>query len=202
MKNPNVVRFVGLGVVIIMLVAFGIFFFSSSKKSDPVPLQQNVPVETKKSPSLTTKTYVDDAGFQFDYPDDLTVAKKDNTSSVTYSSLEIVSKEVSGSMFFLVEDTKAKSVDELVEKNTTTKEAALGSLEAIEVTGGDKTTLFAIDQGILFQVTLYRATDKSYWDGVYQTIISSFSFVAPAASSQSSSDSDNNDVVQEEDIIE
>lgn len=199
MKKPVFIRLL-ITVVIVIIIAVGIFLLTRKDLSSAP--QQQVKTAEEKVPSQTTKTHIDEAGFQFDYPDDLTVVKKESASSAAYSSLEITSKEVVGSMTFLVEDTKVKSVNELIQKNIATKEAVLGSLKAIETTDGSKTTLLAIDQGIIFRLDLSSKEERQYWQSVYNTVLTSFSFVAPQAASDSSGSSGGEDVILEEEVIE
>lgn len=200
MKNPVFVRsLIAVGIAVIIVA--GAFLIVRKDDSSSVP-QPQIKTAEEKVPSKTTKTYTEEAGFSFNYPDDLTVAKKESTNSAVYSSLEIISKEVAGSMTFLIEDTKFKSVDELIKKNIATKEAMLGSLKAIETTYGNKTTLLAVDQGILFRADLDRATNKSYWDSIYQTFLSGFSFANTQSSSVSEDSYGGEEVVLEEDVIE
>ncbi len=209
MKNPNVVRFVGLGVVIV-LVASGVFFFSSSKKPEPSPLQQNISVETKKMPSLTTKTYIDDAGFQFDYPDDLIVAKKESTNSAVYTDISVSSQKVAGKLSFVIEDTKLTTLDDWVSKNivgTTSveKSVSLSNIQAKVITQNDKTIIVAIDQKVLFKLEVSPEGENDYWNSAFSTVLSNFSFSAPQAAAVSSDiggSSGEEDVVLEEDIIE
>lgn len=209
MKNPNALRYGGLGVVI-LLIAFGVFFFSSSKKQEQVtPSLQTVPVEAKKVPSQTTKTYTDDVGFQFDYPDDLIVTKKESTSSASYANLEIESKAVSGAIKFAVEDTKVKSLDEWFSKalfpaveGLKIKETKLGAITAREIIIGDKITTVALDQGIIFKLDVIPGQEKQYWLNVYNTFLSSFSFVVPQSTSSSTGSNVGEDIILEEEVIE
>lgn len=209
MKNPNVLRFAGLGVVV-LFVAFGVFFFSSSKKQVPVPVQQNVTVETKKMPSLTTKTYTDDVGFQFDYPDDLIVEKKESTNSAVYTDVRVISKTAAGSLSFLVEDTKEKTIDDWMNKNIISSSSAekavtLGNIQAKVITQNDMTIIVAIDQKVLFKLEVRPEKENDYWNAAFATVLSSFSFFTPQAATASSNAEVNiggDDVVIEEDVIE
>lgn len=210
MKNPNVLRYGGLAILVIV-VAFGVFFFSSSGKQETVTQNQAAPVETKKLPSQATKTFThEDASFQFDYPEDAVVEKKESTSSAVYANVGITSNQASGNMSFIIEDTKAKTVDDWIKKNLNStalaeKSVTLGTMEAREITQDSKIIVVAIDQGVLFKLEVMPVNDKDYWDSVYNTVRSTFSIIssksaAPAESSNVGVASD--DVVVEEDIVE
>ncbi len=211
MKNPNVLRFVGLGFVV-LLVALGIFFVSLVKKQEQVPLKQNISIEAEKVPSLTTKTYADDSGFTFIYPDDITVSKKESTDSAMYASLIATSSAVPGELTLQVADTKIASIDAWIDKNfqgasLVKKETAFGNMSGREVSLENATTVAAIYQGILFRLDsiLQDKKDASYWQKVNQIILSDFSFVAPQAATATSSDaasSGGDDVVVEEDSVQ
>lgn len=210
MKNPNVLRLAGFGIVV-LFIAFGVFYFSFSKKQDVVaPVLQTVPVEVKKMPSLTTKTYVDDAGFQFDYPDDLIVTKKESTNSAVYTEIAVTSKTVAGNLSFVVEDTKEKTIDDWMNKNiigssSAEKAVTLGNIQAKVITQNDKTIIVAIDQKILFKLEVMPEKENEYWNAAFATVLSSFSFSAPQTAPAASVDTSSvsaDDVVVEEDIIE
>lgn len=209
MKNPNVLRYGGLAILVIV-VAFGVFFFSSVKKQEPAPIKQTAVVETKIAPSITTKTYVDDAGFQFDYPDDLIVAKKESTSSAVYTSVEVSSQKVAGRLSFVVEDTKSLNVDDWIAKNITgttleEKSVTLGNIQAKIITQNDKTIIVAIDQKVLFKLEVSPEKENEYWNTAFATVLSSFSFSAPQTAPAASVDTSSvsaDDVVVEEDIVE
>lgn len=200
MKNPVFWR--SLFVVGIAIIIVGVFLLTRQKSSSRAPIDQQAQTTVEeKVPSQTTKTYTDEAGFSFDYPDDVTVSKKESTSSAVYSSLEITSEGVPGSMAFLIEDTKVKFVNELLQNNITTKETTLGNLKATETEDAVKTVLLAIDQGILFKLEINPDKNKSYWDSVYKIVLSSFSFVAPKSATSDSLES-GEEIILEEDVIE
>lgn len=207
MKNPNVLRYGGLGIAI-LLVAFGVFFFSSSKKQESSPVQQNIAVETKKMPSQTTKTYTDDVGFKFNYPDDLIVEKKVSTNSAVYTEVAVSSKTVKGNLSFIVEDTKEKTIDDWIVKNiigtpSAEKFLPLGNIQAKVITQNNKTIIVAIDQKVLFKLEVSPEKENEYWNTAFATVLSNFSFFTPqAAASADTSSASADDVVIEEDVVE
>lgn len=211
MKDPKILRLAGFGILV-LLIAFGVFYFSFSKKQEvTAPVLQTVSVEAKKMPSITTKTYIDDVGFQFDYPDDLNVVKKESTNSAVYTDVGVSSKTVAGSLSFIVEDTKEKKVDDWIGKNINStasaeKAVTLGNIQANVITQNDKTIIVAIDQGVLFKLEVTPEGESDYWNAAFATVLSNFSFSAPQAatsvSSGTSGSSGGEDVVVEEDIIE
>lgn len=208
MKKP--VLFGSLAIVVLIITIVAVFFFLQ-KRNAPLGSEQKQEVVEKVEniPSKTTKKYTDEAGFQFDYPDDLTLSKKESTSSAVYSEVAASSQKVAGSLSFIVEDTKTKTPGEWITKNlsasaSATKEVKLGNLVAKEIMVTGKIVTVAIDQGILFRFDVMPEKDLSYWQSVYNTILSSFSFVAQQNTSVSSgtSDAGESDVSVEEDTIE
>ncbi len=207
MKNP--IFFRSFGVVLLIAIIVGIWFFFSQPKNTSSEKQQQSKVQKETVPSATIKTHIDEAGFQFNYPDDLTFNKKESTSSAVYADIELTSNQVPGILTFRVEDTKEKTIDAWVKKNissaspSATKEVTLGSLPAKQMDMSDTIVTIAIDQGIFFRLEIMPKKEKNYWESVYNTLLSGFSFVAPQAPASSGESSvSGDDVVLEEEIIE
>lgn len=163
-----------------------------------VDSQKENSITTEKVPSKTTKTYTDDSGFSFDYPDDVVVNKKDVNES-TYANLELTSPQAVGNITFTVEDTTLKSAT----SEATAKDVSLGSLLAKEFTSNEKIETVALDQGILFRLEVAFGKEKTYWLDVYNTIVSSFAFVLPPSSAGDvGSSTEGDEVILEEEIVE
>lgn len=200
-------------IIIVVVILFvvgvigGILFFN--KPNEPVVSsgeENSTPtVIVIKTPSETLKEYTDPSGFIFSYPDDLTFNIKKITDTSVYSSGELVSKDSNGSITFVVADSKIKSFAEWKKQNVATesavKETTLGTLAANAVTSDKGITLLAFDQGVLFSFEIIFGNEKDYWTKAYNTIISSYAFSAPAASSNTStsvsSDAGSDDVILE-----
>lgn len=205
MKKPIFLR--SLGIVVLIAIVIGGFLLLQQRNSSLDQEQQQEIVAVEKVPSQTTKTYTDEAGFQFDYPDDLIVNKKESTNSAIYSNIELTSRQAAGSLAFLVEDTKEKTIDLWVKKNisltpSATKEVSLGSLSAEEIIINGNFLTVAIDQGILFRLDVSSQEENKYWQSVYNTVLFSFSFAAPESVAAPESSGGGEEVILEEDVIE
>lgn len=209
MKNPVFARTLILIGAAIFIIAVGVFLLTRNSSSPSSMVQPQIKIATEKIPSQTTKSYTDDTGFSFDYPDDLVVVKKESTSSASYSNIELTSKAVSGAIRFAVEDTKEKTISNWFTKNiasgAATKDIKLGKLDAKEFTDKNITTA-VIDQGILFRLDVMPEQEAKYWQNAYKAILSSFSFTNPQSANSSSSSNDvsggEEDIITEEDTIE
>lgn len=203
-KNPI---FLWIGVaILVIVVGTGAIFVLPRKTSSPVPPHPTNVQVSEKIPSKTTKTYTDESGFSFQYPDDLIIQKKESADPSVYSSLEVTSKTVSGNILIRVEDTKETNLDKWFGKQVNSarlvlKDTKLGDLPAKQFTFDERIMVAAIDQGILFRVEGVSQKEKLYWPEVYRVLLASFSFVA-TQTSQAASDSSGDDVILEEEVIE
>ncbi len=208
MKNKVFIRSIGLVVFLIVVIGIGAFLLQKrNAASESAQQKQDVVKEVEKIPSATTKTYSDESGFTFVYPNDVVVSKKENTDSATYANIEITSNVAPGTITLRVEDTKVKSVEEWTAKNisatqSASKDIKLGNLSAREITSNNKIVSLALDQGILFRLEVIPDKEKSYWMSVYNTILSSFSFAMPQAAAPASNSGGGDDVSVEEDVVE
>ena len=192
------------------MVAGVVFYILQPKKPiSPISSKQienNNITTSEKQPSKTLKDYTDSAGFSFKYPEDVKVKTLDTSDSATYSSLDITSLEVKGSMSLKVLDTKLGSIDEWFLENklaaSTKKEIKIGEILGKEINANNKIIAAGLDQGILFTIEVDPQNQK-YWTNVYNTMLSSFNFV-PAQSQVKSSapDTSSSDVTLEEDTVQ
>lgn len=196
-------------IIIVLTIIAGFYILNSGEKTpSAVSNTSQTLVASEKEPSKTLKEYSDDAGFSFQYPEDVLISKKDVTNDVTaYADLDISSSQAKGRISLKVLDTKLKAVDEwfLENKLIAAKEIKIGEISGRQANMNNKTTAAALDQGVLFVIEVDSQNQK-YWQNVYATILSSFNFVsqqAPSAqSSDSSSDSSSDDIVLEEETVE
>ena len=133
------------------------------------------------------------------------MSKIEVKDSITYSSLELTSREAKGKILIKVTDTKLKSTDEWFAKEGlkgSIKEIEVGEISGKEINMNNKIIAAALDQNILFTIEV-DTQDGRYWQSVYNTILSSFSFVSQEESAQTQESlDDSNDAVLEEEIIE
>lgn len=179
-----------LSAVFAGLLVLGAVFFLNWKPESKPGQQLNLSIPNKEnSPSETFIEYTDPAGFEFAYPDNLSIEKSDSEDPNTYADLQIFSRDVNGSIKLRIEDTKFKSLDEWIKSNVsgsvTPAEKKLGNLKALEIRTGDRLMLGAIDQKVLFTIEVPLVEEK-FWMKVYEKILSDFTFVSPEAENSSS----------------
>ena len=194
------------------VIIFGLTFLFN--KNSPETVKTQAIVEKKElAPSITTKTHLDESGFQFDYPDDLSVVRKEASSSAIYSNLSLVSELSSGEINFLVSDTKNKTINEYISKNISTQSAEtaedvmFGDLSGKKIVLPGQIILAVIDKGVLFRLDGILKNDKNYWEKSLDTIVASFSFVQEAPVSNQNVSlpnefSSEEDVILEEEYVE
>lgn len=190
-------------LIVLPVFLFGIgiavyYFLSSSKTKPTSPLSQKQTVNKLVLPSKETKTYTDDSGFTFSYPNDLVISKTKTTDDATYAALSITSAKTKGMLSFKAISTDAKTADDWTLKNSSgsasVSDAKLGDFQSKMLQANDKTTLVAIDQGVLFLIELSPKTEKEYWKQVLKTITESFSITQPTTSLGNSSPSSDSDI--------
>lgn len=140
----------------------------------------------KTTPSETYIEYTDPAGFNFSYPDNLSISKAEIEDPSTYTDLEIFSKDVNGSLNLKIADSNFASLDDWLKANqippsTLTKEANLGDLKALEVKTADRLLLGSLDEGVLFTIEL-PLIEEDFWMKVYNRLLTAFTFVSPYSS--------------------
>lgn len=196
-------------LAVLSMTSIIVFFLIQNQETSvisPSQTQKQI-VKTANVPSQTLKEYTDASGFNFEYPKDVEI-KQNKTGDTTYADLEITSKNATGSMSLKVVDSKLSSLSEWTKNQNRdsqkVQDATLGTLKAQEI----KTTSFvktaALDQGILFTIETDFNNEKDYWESVYKTVLSSFSFAPVQNTSFQSGNSsqDSNDVALESEEVE
>lgn len=195
-------------VIVVTTIIADFYILNSGKTTSSVsPNTNQTLIASEKQPSKTLNEYSDNAGFSFQYPNDVQVSKKNTNDSATYSSLELTSNQAKGKILIKIEDTKLKSFDDWLAQD----KALLGNIKEIkigEIPGGqlqvdNKIIAAAINQNILFVIEVDTQNQK-YWQSVYGTILSSFNFVSQEGNIpiEVQSWDDSGDAVLEEDIVE
>lgn len=159
-------------------------------------------------PSQTFIEYSDPAGFEFAYPDNLSIEKTKSEDVNTYANLQLFSKDVNGSLTLKIKDSKFDTLDEWIKaekipSTNTPKEVNLGTLKAREIKTADRLLLGALDQGILFTIEL-PLIEQDFWMKVYDKVLTDFTFTSPAENnSQEVSNSASEDITFEgEEVVE
>lgn len=183
MMNKKIVAALSL----VLIVAGALFFSKGSKNQLSSPLI-NQPKEI--IPSETLIEYTDPAGFAFVYPDNLSLKKNEEIDDSTYASLQLSSKDVSGSLNLEISDSKFVSIDDWLKLNQGSKrEVKLGNLKALEVKLTDRLLLGALDQGVLFTIEM-PLVEEDFWMKVYNQILTEFSFAPPSKENVGTSSDD------------
>lgn len=172
---------------VLILAVIGVYLLFINKKASLIsPVAQLTQQTTKQNiPSETLTQYSDPSGFTFEYPDDLSINKKETEDDSVYADLQLSSKEVNGSLSLLITDSKFTTLDQWVKSvakaGQSIKEAKLGNLKASEIKLDDRLILGALDQGILFTVEMPLVEEK-FWSKVYEKVLISFAFFSPSSS--------------------
>lgn len=187
---------------------------SSSKKQGAVSpivkegtLSKNSASNTNSllKPSQKTKEYTDPSGFKFNYPEDVTVEKKETKDNNIYSKLQISSLKTQGKIDISVEKSNLTQVAGWFKNNlniptsSEIKKTKLAELEARQFETKDQLTTLALDQGALFKIIVNIDKNKDFWLNVNEKIISTFSFVNPEVNKTISTP--NNDAANSEDVV-
>jgi len=173
---------VGLIIVVIQL------FFRQQKNTLTTPNPKQIVNNIAVSPSKTSKTYSDPAGFSFNYPDNLSLTNNEAESPTTYADIKLISKDVVGSLDLKISDTNFTKAEDWLGANNisqTPKEVKLGKLKAVEIITDNKLLLGAIDQGVLFTIEVSFEERGDFWKTVYNIVLTDFSFVQPESTAQS-----------------
>lgn len=203
-KNKAII----VSVVIVVVTIIAAFYILNSKKTiSPVSSNTNQTlVASERQPSKTLKEYSDDAGFTFQYPNDVQIGKIEIENSITYSNLEFTSNQIKGKILIKIADTKLESVDDWFTKQAVKgniKEIKIGGISGGELQMDNKILAAAINQSILFTIEVETQNQK-YWQSVYETILTSFNFVSEKENTLTEAQSLDNlgDAVLEEEIVE
>lgn len=196
--NKKRVALIGL-IAFLIIGIIMLFVFISRQQNEKTASQTTSPTPSPAeiSPSTQTKQYQDAAGFEFSYPDDITVETQENESKTVYSDLKLISSEVSGNTTILVEETKSKTIQDFFKKNNIATDEATIASDSVKLAEKDATNVskentietYLIDEGIIFEIktTWDDEADATYWKTIHEKIISTFAFVAPEETTTESS---------------
>jgi len=168
-----IVAIIGLIIGIVVLLVI-----SSQQPSQKKTEAKIVPTTTQKTkPDLK---YSDESGYEFTYPQDLSIKPNDTLSDTQYSELDITSTKRKGNININVETPTLTNFTEWEDENkidikiNPPKELKMADLSAQQYLVNKKTVTIAFDQGIIFTLTLDPADNPAYWITNYNKIISSF----------------------------
>lgn len=161
-------------------------------------------------PQPSLNTYTDPSGFIFQYPTSLTVFPATPLTNSYYANVEATASGKPGKATLIIESTIVKSIADFKRSNSQipkiTIQTKLADLDAIEFDNDKTHTTMAIDQGTLITIITPLA-DKSFWDPIHKSIVSTFKFsqpsVAPASTRSSDGGGGGDDMIFEgEEVVE
>ncbi len=195
MKNRKVLIAIILGI---LFGGTGAGVFLADKQNNKQALST---VFAPTTSPVEMATWNDQAGFQFQYPKDLSVNKHDEDTD-NYAHIELTKKDHPGKLIIWAKDTNAQDVTAWVKtekrfSSASILDTTLGGLPAkkILLTSPEKMLIVgAISDSIVFTI---EATLEygSYWSNVHNTIVSSFMV---KESVPSSSESALEEIIEEE----
>ena len=196
-------------IVVSIFIAAGIFIFKPNSNKGSLPALGSEQQGLDFLPSETLKTHIDEAGFSFNYPDNLSLINNEPKDTSTYADLKLSAKEINGSLALKISDSKLTSIDEWVKANNTSskppKLVSLGNLNVTEIETENGLLLAGVDQGVLFTIATNYGDHKDLWKEVTGIILKDFAFVSPAketAPSQDISSSPDDIVFEGEEVVE
>ncbi len=200
--------------VIGILIALSIFVLvknSNTIRKSVSPISEKKPIPSPTPTDKNLLTFTDPSGFEFHYPKELSVKKKDLLNARLYSSLELSSTGSAETITIQGEESSLNTIDDWFKGTNKTsvfgeiKKIKLADLDARQFQANNSKTTIALDQGVLFTLTT-NAKKESVLLKTYDTVIKSFKFIQPSPAIQNSSSTssgDSSDVVDEgEEIIE
>lgn len=202
--NRKVILMIGAVLLGAIVTGTGFFLYQNqTQKSDTsLPPAQEVVVVKPKTPSKTTKTYEDESGFSFAYPDNVDLKTQEITDESTYADITLTAKDVTGSIRISLTDTKLKTSADYF-KSLALTDAKIGDLSGKQRKDADSMSIAAIDQGVLFLIDATLEKDESYWTQVLPIITQSFVFQKQAAPASSGSSGSSSDIIFEgEEVVE
>ncbi|MFH0864156.1 MAG: hypothetical protein V1858_03655 [Candidatus Gottesmanbacteria bacterium] len=204
-KKKLIIAVIGLGILLI--ISFSYIFFKKIKTNDKALTLSVNPSETK----ISLKTFNDETGFQFQYPEDLLINDVSGDDQNIYSALEISSSDKDNKMIIRITDTDIALVDEWLKTKEGSgagpkREISIATMSGkqIQFKNPNRLVSLVINDGIMyfFESPLDEA---GYWNKIHNIITSSFSIVEVEESVDSSTESTSNDegiLTEEEEVIE
>ena len=183
-------------IIISALLISGIVFVILTQKTKN-PALNNLVYPTKTAPpQVRLKTYANDSGFSFKYPESFTLSEKEASDESTYAWVELTNPKNKDVISIKLEDSDLKKIDDWF--TTSKKKDIKGEIKKIKLADlegrqfankENQITTLALDEGGVLISILSNSSS------VHQQIVSSFIFTQ---SSQTTTDTSN---TSEEDII-
>ena len=183
-------------IIISGLLISGIVFVILTQKTK-IPASNNLIYPTKTvSSQAQLKTYTNDSGFSFKYPESFTLSEKEVDDESTYAWVELTNPQNKDVISIKLEDSDLKKIDDWFTASNKKdikgeiKKVKLADLDGRQFTNKkNQLATLALDEGgVLISISGNSSS-------VHQQIVSSFIFTQ---SSQTTTDTSN---TSEEDII-
>lgn len=212
----------GKTILIIILIALVLGFSGASiyllrfKQAGVIRSNQNSNIAATPTP-VPLKTWTDETGFNFQYPQDMLVNKHDEDKE-NYAHLEFTHPAHPGSVIVwakdppvdkngnAIKDISAWISAQKMYEGTSVVDTTLGGATAkkIFLTADKKTVVSAIADDLFFLIEA-NLNDAPYWTNVQTGIINSLTFNTAkknAGSGAVSGDTDSSGAVDEEEVVE
>ena len=200
MQFPKWVVVSGIAVGVAAGGVTGVYIWQKTvRNKSEAPQVASVPAPA----TIEMTTWIDPAGFTFQYPKDVSINKHDEDTE-NYAHVELTNKDHPGNLIVWAKDTKAADVNAWVKTEklfagATVSEATLGGEPAknVSIESPKRMMIGSISDELLFMVETLP-TDASYWMGVHDGIVKSFAFVPLDQNSANPDTSAPSDWIEEE----
>lgn len=197
------------GIALVGLVV-GVFYYTRNTAFPPAISPGGETVETvTPAPAFDLTTWVDEAGFSFQYPKDLAIDKHEEDLD-NYAHVELTSPDHPGRIIVWVSDLPSRVTDTASwVKNTSAFAGAivvdtmLGGLPAKKIRVSSPSamlTVGTVTDNLLFSVEGVFA-DSDFWTRVHEAITGSFIFT-PEESTGASNAGEGAESVDEEEVVQ
>ena len=194
-----------IAIIIIsgLLVSGIVFTLLTQKPKNPASNSLLYPTKTTSS-RVQLKTYFNDSGFSFKYPESLTLSEKEIDDESIYAWVELTNPQNKDVILIKLEDSDLKKIDDWFTASNKKdikgeiKKVKLADLEGRQFTTKEsQLTTLALDEG---SVLISISGNPS---SVHLQIVSSFIFTQSAQTTTDTSNTSEEDIIFEgEEVIE
>lgn len=199
------IKIITAGLLIILIG--GVAFWLLRPKQKDVFDQKEISLKPAPIPQTENLTYSDPAGFEFTYPNDLSIQAVETNDKIVYSSLEITGP-MPGKISLRVSDSQSLTTAAWLkdfEKNNVINDVvdiyfADLSGTSFSFSAPKIRKAVAINENVLY--TLENPADEGYWDRAKDTILIGFKFKPEVFTENSSDSGENTDIILLDEVIE
>jgi len=185
-KKKNKTWLLIVAVVLGILIGLGIFFQKKILELIKPGQKTTVPLGEQKEKEdfkFDWALWEDASGFAFEYPRDLKVDTHPDDET-NYSFLAITSSERQGKIDIYCNDTKYKTVEEWLTKESLVKQGSFLDTKVASVSGkrvaignGRELTAFIDWDEVIYVIDKQSEEEVEFWQQVYSRIVSSFKLI-------------------------